>query len=146
MTQPAGTTKWVYPFDEGGSQMRDLLGGKGAGLAEMTRLGTALGARPETFSGLAGVGDLVTTCMSRHSRNRFVGEEIAKGRTLDEIVSGMVMVAEGVPTAKAAVELAEKHNVVMPIDKEVYNVLFEGKDPREAIKGLMTRDPRPEIW
>ncbi|MDI6807599.1 MAG: NAD(P)H-dependent glycerol-3-phosphate dehydrogenase [Candidatus Eisenbacteria bacterium] len=116
------------------------------GLAEIARLGVTLGAKRETFAGLAGVGDLVTTCISRHSRNRHVGEEIAKGKTLERITSEMVMVAEGVPTTKAAVDLAKRHKVDMPIAQEVYNVLFERKPPREAIRQLMMREPKPEVW
>jgi len=114
------------------------------GLAEMTRLGTRLGARPETFFGLAGVGDLVTTCASRHSRNRRVGEALGRGRSLDEVLAGMSMVAEGVHTTRAARELARDAGVEMPIVERVYAVLFEGEDPREAMKALMTREPKAE--
>jgi glycerol-3-phosphate dehydrogenase (NAD(P)+) len=116
------------------------------GLAEMTRLGVMMGARQETFSGLAGLGDLVTTCISRHSRNRYLGEEIGKGRTLKEVLSGMVMVAEGVRTTKSAVGLAEKYGVEMPIAAQVYEILFNDKPVEEAIKDLMLRSPKPEIW
>jgi glycerol-3-phosphate dehydrogenase (NAD(P)+) len=114
------------------------------GLAEITRLGLALGARRETFFGLAGVGDLVVTCLSRHSRNRHVGEEVGKGKTLEAVLSGMVMVAEGVRTTKSALHLARRHEVEMPITEQVYAVLFEGKDPHTAIDELMTRELRPE--
>lgn len=114
------------------------------GLAEITRLGVALGARGETFSGLAGVGDLVVTCLSHHSRNRRVGEAIGRGQTLEEALSGMVMVAEGVRTTRAAVELGRRHNVELPIIEMVHRVLFEGHDPREAVQMLMTRPPRAE--
>jgi len=114
------------------------------GLAEMTRLGVAMGARGETFSGLAGVGDLVVTCLSRHSRNRRVGEAIGQGKTLEETLSGMVMVAEGVRTTRAAVELGRKHGVELPIIEMVHRVLFEGHDPREAVQMLMMRPPRAE--
>ncbi len=114
------------------------------GLAEITRLGLALGARGETFSGLAGVGDLVVTCLSRHSRNRRVGEAIGRGQSLEEALSGMVMVAEGVRTTRAAVELGRRHGVELPIIEMVHRVLFEGHDPREAVQMLMTRPPRAE--
>ncbi len=114
------------------------------GLAEMTRLGARLGARPETFFGLAGVGDLVTTCASRHSRNRRVGEELGRGRPLAEVLAGMSMVAEGVHTTRAARELVRETGTEMPIVERVYAVLFEGEDPREAMRALMTREPKAE--
>lgn len=116
------------------------------GLAEMTRLGEKLGASPRTLAGLSGMGDLIATCTSRHSRNRYVGEEIAKGRKLNEILESMVMVAEGVKTTKSAYQLAQKHQVEMPITEQVYKILFEEKDPRQAVKDLMTREPKPEVW
>jgi glycerol-3-phosphate dehydrogenase (NAD(P)+) len=116
------------------------------GLAEITRLGTALGARRDTFYGLAGVGDLVATCASGLSRNRHVGEEIGRGRTLEEVLSGMSEVAEGVRTTRAALDLARGHGVEMPITEQVHSVLFESKDPRLAIRDLMVRRPRGEIW
>jgi glycerol-3-phosphate dehydrogenase (NAD(P)+) len=116
------------------------------GLAEITRLGVKMGARQETFSGLAGVGDLITTCISRHSRNRYVGDEMAKGKTLDEVLAGMVMVAEGVRTTRSAVKLAEEYGVEMPIASEVHEILFEAKPARQAIKDLMLRSRKPEIW
>jgi glycerol-3-phosphate dehydrogenase (NAD(P)+) len=115
------------------------------GLAEIARLGVALDANPITFSGLAGLGDLVTTCVSRHSRNRYVGEEIGKGRKLGDILSEMVMVAEGVKTTKAAVELARQTSVEMPIASQVSAILFEDKDPRVALEELMTRTPKVEV-
>jgi glycerol-3-phosphate dehydrogenase (NAD(P)+) len=115
------------------------------GLAEITRLGVALGGRPETFSGLSGMGDLVTTCVSRHSRNRYVGEEIGKGRDPGEVIAGMTMVAEGVRTTRAARGLARRAGVEMPIADQVHEVLFAGKDPRAAIRDLMLRDPKPEL-
>ncbi len=114
------------------------------GLAEMTRLGGRLGARPETFFGLAGVGDLVTTCASRHSRNRRVGEELGRGRPLVEVLAGMSMVAEGVHTTRAARELVRETGTEMPIVERVYAVLFEGEDPRDAMRALMTREPKAE--
>jgi glycerol-3-phosphate dehydrogenase (NAD(P)+) len=114
------------------------------GLAEMTRLGTRLGARPETFFGLAGVGDLITTCASRHSRNRRVGEALGRGQSLEEVLAGMSMVAEGVHTTQAARELATEAGIEMPIVERVYAVLFEGEDPRVAMRALMTREPKAE--
>jgi glycerol-3-phosphate dehydrogenase (NAD(P)+) len=114
------------------------------GLAEITRLGAAMGARPETFFGLAGVGDLVTTCASPHSRNRRVGESIGRGKTLDETLAGMTMVAEGVRTTRAARELARETGTNMPIVDRVHAVLFEGESPRAAIRDLMTREPKAE--
>lgn len=116
------------------------------GLAEMRRLGLALGADEHTFAGLAGLGDLVVTCESQHSRNRFVGQEIGKGRELAEITSSMNMIAEGVATTESGRALAEKHHIEMPIIEETYRVLFEGKDPRSATMDLMTRDPKNERW
>ena len=114
------------------------------GLSEITRLGMAMGARPETFSGLAGVGDLVVTCLSRHSRNRRVGEAIGRGERLDETLKKLGMVAEGVRTTRAAVDLGRERGVELPIIEMVHRVLFEGHDPREAIQMLMTRPPRAE--
>jgi len=114
------------------------------GQAEICRLGEALGANPRTFSGLAGIGDLIVTCMSHHSRNRFVGEQIGKGRTLDDVLANMKMVAEGVPTAHSTYELAKKINVEMPIVNQVYEVLFKQKNPRDAIEALMSRELKAE--
>ena len=114
------------------------------GLSEIARLGTAMGARPETFSGLAGVGDLVVTCLSRHSRNRRVGEAIGRGERLDDALGKLGMVAEGVRTTRAAVELGRERGVELPIIEMVHRVLFEGHDPREAIQMLMARPPRAE--
>jgi glycerol-3-phosphate dehydrogenase (NAD(P)+) len=114
------------------------------GLAEIARLGVAMGASAETFSGLAGVGDLVVTCLSRHSRNRYLGEAIGRGETLEQALSRMVMVAEGVRTTRAAVELGRRHQVELPIIEMVHRVLFEGQDPKEAVTMLMTRPPRAE--
>jgi glycerol-3-phosphate dehydrogenase (NAD(P)+) len=116
------------------------------GLAEMRRLGVALGAEEHTFSGLAGLGDLVVTCASRHSRNRFVGEEIGKGRKLPQILTEMKMVAEGVTTAESARALAREHRIEMPLVEETYRILFEDKDPKEATFDLMTRNPKAERW
>jgi glycerol-3-phosphate dehydrogenase (NAD(P)+) len=116
------------------------------GLAEMRRLGVALGGDEHTFSGLAGLGDLVVTCASRHSRNRFVGEQIGKGRRLGDILTEMKMVAEGVSTADSARALAAEHRIEMPIVEETYRILFEHKDPKAATFDLMTRNPKSERW
>jgi glycerol-3-phosphate dehydrogenase (NAD(P)+) len=116
------------------------------GLAEMIRLGEKMGAKRETFAGLSGLGDLVTTCVSKYSRNRYVGEQIGKGETLDNVLKGMAMVAEGVKTTKSAYQLSLRYEAEMPITEQVYRVLFEDKQPRQAIAELMTRDPKSEIW
>jgi glycerol-3-phosphate dehydrogenase (NAD(P)+) len=116
------------------------------GLAEIIRLGEKLGAKRETFAGLSGLGDLVTTCISKYSRNRFVGEQIGKGKTLNQVLKEMTMVAEGVKTTKSAYQLSIKHKVEMPITQQIYKVLFEDKPPQQAIAELMTRDPKSEIW
>ena len=115
------------------------------GLVEITRLGVAMGARPETFNGLAGVGDLITTCVSPEGRNRTVGERIGKGQKLEDILGGMESVAEGVPTTRSMMELARRHGVEMPITEAVHAVLFEGKDVLQALSDLMTREPKPEL-
>lgn len=114
------------------------------GLAEISRLGVALGGRRETFFGLAGLGDLVTTAMSRHSRNRHVGEAIGRGRALQEILGDMVMVAEGVTTSRAARDLGRARGVELPITEEVCAMLFDGKNPRDSLLALMTRDLKSE--
>jgi glycerol-3-phosphate dehydrogenase (NAD(P)+) len=113
------------------------------GLAEMSRLGMAMGARRETFSGLTGMGDLIATAMSRHSRNRHVGERLGRGETLEQVLGAMVMVAEGVTTARAARDLGRRHGVELPIIEQVC-ALFEGRDPQSALMALMTRDLKPE--
>ena len=115
------------------------------GLVEITRLGTALGARRETFFGLAGIGDMIATCLSRHSRNRHVGEKIGRGEPLDKVLGDMVMVAEGVRTTRAAVELGKKMGIDLPIITSVHEVLFSGMDPRRAINDLMNRPPQEEM-
>ncbi len=115
------------------------------GLAEIKRLGVAMGARPETFGGLTGLGDLITTCVSPYGRNRAVGMRIARGETLEQVLADMQQVAEGVRTTRSACELASRHGVDMPITREVYAVLFGGKDPRTAMRDLMLRAPRPEL-
>ena len=109
------------------------------GLAEMTRLACALGARPETLAGLAGMGDLVLTCTGALSRNRTVGVELGKGRRLDDIIGSMRMVAEGVGTTTATVELARRVRVEMPISEQMHAVLYQGRAPRDAIRELMER-------
>ncbi len=114
------------------------------GMVEMARLGKKLGADEVTFSGLAGFGDLVTTCISRYSRNRKVGELIASGLCLEEALNKMTMVAEGVETTKSVLQLARKHGIDMPITAAVYETLFEGKSPLEAVRGLMLRQSKPE--
>jgi len=114
------------------------------GLAEMTRLGLVLAAQAETFSGLAGMGDLVLTCTGDLSRNRSVGMELGKGRKLDDILSGMKMVAEGVRTTLSAYQLAKKLGVEMPITEQTYRILYEEKDPRQAVSELMLRGLRHE--
>ncbi len=115
------------------------------GLAEITRLGVAMGAEPETFAGLSGLGDLVATCYSGLSRNRGVGEQLAKGRKASEILRGMDQVAEGVNTTRAALELAAEHGVDMPITALTARVLFDDLDPREALEMLMSRAPQAEV-
>lgn len=115
------------------------------GLAEIARLGAACGANPLTFSGLAGIGDLFTTCISRQSRNYSVGQELARGRARQEIEASMSMVAEGIWTAVAARELAARRGVQMPITEQVYQVLFHGKDPHGAIMDLMLREAKHEL-
>jgi glycerol-3-phosphate dehydrogenase (NAD(P)+) len=109
------------------------------GLAEITRLGVCLGARAETFAGLSGIGDLVVTCGSRHSRNRSVGERLGKGESLEAIMGGMKQVAEGIWNARAARDLAVEHGIEMPITEEVCRIVEERKDPRQALKDLMAR-------
>jgi glycerol-3-phosphate dehydrogenase (NAD(P)+) len=115
------------------------------GLAEIARLGIACGANPLTFVGLAGMGDLIATCASPLSRNRYVGLEMAKGRKLDDVLAGMKSVAEGVTTTKAARELAERYGIDMPITKTIYAILFEGKNARQGVIELMLRDPKEEL-
>jgi glycerol-3-phosphate dehydrogenase (NAD(P)+) len=114
------------------------------GLVEMTRFGVALGAQAATFTGLAGLGDLITTCISPHGRNRRVGERLARGQTWAEIQASMAMVAEGVYTARSVHERAGHMGIDMPITAEVYSVLYEGKSPQAAVRDLMVRLPRDE--
>ncbi|MCZ6784486.1 MAG: NAD(P)H-dependent glycerol-3-phosphate dehydrogenase [Proteobacteria bacterium] len=114
------------------------------GLAELTRLGVAMGGEPATFAGLAGIGDLLATCTSRQSRNRHVGEQLGRGRTIDEIIAEMNQVAEGVKTTRVVMELGVKHDVDLPIAREVYGVLYEGRSALDAYRGLTRRDPGAE--
>jgi glycerol-3-phosphate dehydrogenase (NAD(P)+) len=114
------------------------------GIAEISRLGETMGALPDTFAGLSGMGDLIVTCMSRHSRNRYVGEQIGSGRKLKDVLKNMDMIAEGVETSRSVTRLSKKHNVETPIADEVYKILFENKDPVKATTDLMTRDMKRE--
>jgi glycerol-3-phosphate dehydrogenase (NAD(P)+) len=116
------------------------------GLAEITRLGAALGANPLTFAGLAGMGDLILTATGELSRNRTLGIELGKGKTLHQAQAGRPSVAEGVNTAKTAVALAQRHGVELPIASQVADILFHGKSPRQAIGELMERDLKAEQW
>jgi glycerol-3-phosphate dehydrogenase (NAD(P)+) len=145
----AGATKNVIAIAAG--ILDGLSGGDNAkaalltrGLAEITRLGVAMGGRRETFAGLAGLGDLVTTCISPHGRNRTLGEAIGRGRTLTEAQAATESVVEGVATTRSVLALAERHGVEMPITTAVGQVLFEGKAPPAAIADLMTRTPKAE--
>jgi glycerol-3-phosphate dehydrogenase (NAD(P)+) len=114
------------------------------GLVEIVRLGAAMGGKKETLYGLSGLGDLATTCMSSYSRNRWLGEEIGKGKKLKEILKETEMIVEGVATTKSANELSKKYKVEMPITAEIYKVLYENKDPKKAVQDLMTRSPKEE--
>ncbi len=148
-TEVAGSVKNVMAIAAG---IADGLGGgdntKAAlitrGLHEITRLGMAMGAQRETFGGLAGIGDLVVTCMSQHSRNRYLGEQIGRGKSLETIQSEMKMVAEGVRTTQSVRALAYKLGVDMPITESVYRVLFEGHDPSDELAELMDRSAKRE--
>lgn len=146
----AGATKNIIAIAAG------ILDGLGAGnnakaalvtrgLVEITRLGAAMGAKRETFQGLAGLGDLITTCVSPEGRNRSVGERIGKGKKLREVLEAMPSVAEGVPTTRSVRELARRHNVEMPITETLYDVLFNDKEVLVALSELMSRDPKPEL-
>lgn len=115
------------------------------GLHEMKRMGSTLGASQDTFSGLTGMGDLIVTCTSTHSRNRYVGYNIGKGKTLEEITEGMNMVAEGVKTARSVHQWSIKNGVEMPITDAVYKVLFKNMNPKDAVNELMTRNAKDEI-
>jgi glycerol-3-phosphate dehydrogenase (NAD(P)+) len=113
-------------------------------LAEMMRLGVALGGRRETFAGLSGIGDLMVTCFSKHSRNRGFGERLGRGETPEQIQTSMKMVAEGVPTARSALQCAQRLGIEAPIIAQIHAVLHEGKSPREALGALLDRPPKPE--
>lgn len=148
-TELAGATKNVIALAAG---MCDGLGAgdnaKSAllarGLAEIARLGAAYGARTETFFGVAGVGDLATTCFSPHGRNRTCGERLGRGERLEEILGSTVSVVEGVPTTRSVHELARRRDVDMPITETVHAILFEGLRPADAIEALMSREPKAE--
>ncbi len=113
-------------------------------LAELTRLGVAMGGEPRTFAGLAGIGDLIATCVSSQSRNNRVGTELGRGRSLEDIIDEMDMVAEGVKTTRAVLDLAERHGIDMPIAHQVGRVLYEQARPRDAVLALMTREAKAE--
>lgn len=115
------------------------------GLAEITRIGVEMGANPLTFAGLAGIGDLVVTATSRHSRNWRAGSLLGQGKPLDEVLKSMGMVVEGIRTTKAAYAISEQYGVQMPIADQLYHVLFKGRDPRVAVEALMGRDPKTEM-
>ncbi len=114
------------------------------GLVEITRLGVAMGARKETFAGLSGLGDLVTTCVSGHGRNRWFGEQLGKGKKPGRILKDTEMAIEGAPTAKSAYQLAARYNVEMPITEQIYKILYKNKSPAAAVKDLMLRPIKPE--
>ncbi len=146
----AGSVKNIIAIDAGiidGLELGD--NAKAAlltrGLSEIKRLGIRLGASAETFSGLAGLGDLVVTCTSRHSRNRHVGYQLGKGQKLKDITSHMKMVAEGVRTTQSVHFWAKKLNVEMPLTSTTYQILFENLEPKDAVYELMTRNPKEEI-
>lgn len=115
------------------------------GLAEMTRLGVAMGGLPETFAGLAGMGDLIATCSSSQSRNNTVGVQLGQGRSLDEIIASMNQVAEGVKSSPSVLELAKRHDVDMPICRQVVRVVHDGADPLQTVRELMARDHKSEL-
>jgi glycerol-3-phosphate dehydrogenase (NAD(P)+) len=145
----AGATKNIIALAAG--MIDGIEGGNNAkaalvtrGLIEISRLGVALGANPLTFQGLAGLGDLLTTCVSPEGRNRSVGEQLGRGRKLVDILSNMKSVAEGIPTTASVRELARRHDVEMPITEQVYQILFEQKDPRKALADLMSRGLKSE--
>ncbi len=113
-------------------------------IVEIRRLGVACGAEIETFTGLSALGDLMATCFSRHSRNRRFGEQIGQGESPEAIARSMSGIAEGYPTTRSAYQLARKHDVITPVIDETYAMLYEGKDVRQAVRDLMSRDPKPE--
>jgi len=113
--------------------------------AELLRLGIAMGGEPATFQGLSGAGDLIATCFSRHSRNRRVGEQLGQGKSIEAIMNGMQMIAEGIPTARSAYECARKLDIETPIIDQVYAVIYEGKSPAQAMHELLGRDQKAEL-
>jgi len=113
-------------------------------IVEIRRLGVAVGAQAETFTGLSGLGDLMVTCFSRHSRNRGFGERAGRGEKPADIAASMLAVAEGYPTARSAYQLARKHHVITPVIDEVHAMLYQGKNVAQAVRDLMSRDPKPE--
>src|SRR6056297_559775 len=115
-------------------------------LMEMRRFGENIGAKRETFMGLSGIGDMIVTCTSKHSRNRYVGEEIGKGKNIQEILKKMNMIAEGVYTVKALMHFKGVKQIEMPIAQKIYQVIYEGSDPLKCIEELMERDLKPEFW
>ena len=115
------------------------------GLHEVSRLGVTLGARQETFAGLSGMGDLIASCYSGLSRNRGLGEKLASGSNPGDLISGMTQTAEGVPTTRAAMRIARRRGVEMPITEMTHRVLFEGLSPQQALVELMRRAPQPEV-
>ncbi len=114
------------------------------GIVEIMRLGVALGAQKDTFNGLSGIGDMITTCVNQNSRNRWFGEQIGKGKTPSELLKETEKVVEGMPTTKATYELAKKLNIDVPITNEMYEVLYKNKSPKIAVRDLMTRSPKHE--
>ncbi len=116
------------------------------GLAEIIRLGVAMGAKRETFAGLSGMGDLITTCISPYSRNRWFGQMLGKGESTEDIMKKTEMAVEGVTTANSAYQLSRKYGVIMPITQEIFNVIYENKSPKDAVQGLMLRSPKPEQY
>jgi len=110
------------------------------GIVEISRLGVSLGGKPETFAGLSGIGDLIATCLSRHSRNRYVGEQIGLGRPLNDVTNEMSMIAEGVKTTVAVKQLSDKNNIEMPIVSSIYSILYKNLDPKDAVNSLMNRE------
>jgi glycerol-3-phosphate dehydrogenase (NAD(P)+) len=115
------------------------------GLHELSKVGLLMGARPETFSGIAGMGDLITTCISPSSRNRMVGERLAKGESMDEIKERMYMVAEGINTTKVLFEISVKKKIDLPITESVYNIIYRGLKPEDSVKQLMSRKFKSEV-
>jgi glycerol-3-phosphate dehydrogenase (NAD(P)+) len=114
------------------------------GLKELARIGVALGGKEETFYGLSGAGDLMVTCFSRHSRNRAVGQAVGEGKTAKEAEENLGMVAEGIKNAISAYEIGKKLNLELPIINEIYAILFKGRNPKDAVNALMTREPKHE--